>query len=129
FLLAAGLVIPRVRAQTALDIDFVAFLQILACNLGGARPSGNVVPLSAILPVAFLVFEALVGGQAELGHGRALRRVLHFGIFAEVADEDNFVDALSCHWDAPLEGFSIPERAGCGRRGRSYSLWKSVQGQ
>src|SRR5580700_3497218 len=99
FLLAAGFVVPRVRAQTTLDIDFVAFLQILAGNLGGARPSGNVVPLGAILPVAVLVFEALVGGQAELGHGRALRRVLHFGIFAEVTDEDNLLTlfpAMGC---------------------------------
>src|SRR5579863_7439539 len=97
FLLAAGLVVPGMGAQAALDVNLVALLQILAGNLRGARPGGDVVPLGAVLPVAVFVLEAFVGGQTKLGHGRALGRVFHFGIFAQVAEKNDLVDTFSCH--------------------------------
>src|SRR5581483_5129408 len=93
-LLTGFLVVPGIGAQPAFDIDLAAFLQVLAGDLSGALPGGDVVPLSAVLPVAVLVFEPLIGGQGELGHGRALGGVLDFGIFAEVTDEDDLIDAL-----------------------------------
>src|SRR5581483_7281361 len=79
-LLTGFLVVPGIGAQPAFDIDLAAFLQVLAGDLSGALPGGDVVPL--------------IGGQGELGHGRALGGVLDFGIFAEVTDEDDLIDAL-----------------------------------
>src|SRR5205085_11876106 len=81
FFLAAGLVIPRTRLQAAFDINLAAFLQILARNLGETLPEHYVVPLGAVLPLAALVFEALVGSDGDLSYGRALRRVFNFWVF------------------------------------------------
>src|SRR5258708_14286476 len=94
FLLAAGLIVPGVGLQAPFDIDLTALLQILACNFGGARPGGNVVPLSSVLPVAFFVFESVVCGQAELCYGVALGSVINFWILAE-ATEKNDLDRKS----------------------------------
>ena len=97
FFWPAGLVVPRAGLQASLDVDLAALLQIFAGNLGQALPEHDVVPLGAVLPFAGLVFEALVGGDGQLGHGRALRRVFHFGIFAQISDQLNPVQTLSCH--------------------------------
>jgi hypothetical protein len=51
------------------------------------------VPLGALLLLAAAVGEALVGGDGEFGDGRALRRGADLRIFAEAADENDFVDA------------------------------------
>ena len=69
------------------------------------------MPLGAVLPFAGLVFEALIGGNGQLGHGRALRRVFDFGIFSQIADQLNPVQTLACHVAAPLQGFTITERS------------------
>ena len=87
--------------QAAFDVDLAALLQIFSGDLRQTLPEHDVVPLGAILPLAALVFETLVGGERNLGHGRAAGGVLDFGIFAQVADENYFVDAFSCHGSAP----------------------------
>ena len=62
-----------------------------------ALPQHDVVPLGAVLPLAALVLETFVGGQSDLRHRRAAGRGLDFGIFAKIADQNDFVDAFSCH--------------------------------
>ena len=81
-LLAALLVVPAVSAQAALDVHGASFLEVLAGNLGKARPAGDVVPLGALLPVAVLVFVAVVGSQGEAGHGGAAAGMLQLRIAA-----------------------------------------------
>src|SRR6266481_83846 len=61
-LLPGGFIVPGVGSQTSLDVDLPAFLQILARNFRGTSPRGNVVPLGAILPLAFFVLVTIVGG-------------------------------------------------------------------
>jgi len=103
FLLSGLLVIPRAGLQAAFDENLAAFLQIFSRDLGEALPEHNVVPLGAVLPLAGFVFEALVGGDRQLGHGRALRRVFDFGILAQIADQLNTVQTLSSHKDLLYE--------------------------
>src|SRR5207253_1146009 len=65
--------------------------------------------LRAVLPLASLVLESLVGGDRQLGHGSALRRVFNFGIFPQISDQLNPVQTLASHVGAPLPGFTIAE--------------------
>src|SRR5271165_910250 len=111
FLLAGSFVVPRAGLQTSLDVNLPALLQILPGNLCQALPEHHVVPLGAILPLAGFVFEALVGGDGQLGHGCALRRVFDFGILAQISDQLNPVQTLASHVGAPLLGFTIAEWA------------------
>src|SRR3954462_2697733 len=55
------------------------------------------MPLGAVLPLAFFVLVTLVCGQRQFGDSRALRREFDLGIFAEIAEQSNFVYAFSCH--------------------------------
>src|ERR1039458_2223901 len=97
FLLAAGFIVPGAGLQAALDVDFAALLQIFSGDFGEPLPEHDVVPLGAVLPFARLVLEAFVGGDGELGHGRALRRVFDFGVLPQIADQLNSVETFSCH--------------------------------
>src|SRR4051812_42626029 len=91
-LLLAGLfVVPGVGAERALDVDGAPFLEVFAGDLGGALEGDQVVPLGAVLPLAFFVFEALVGGEGELCDRHAAGREFHFRVLAEIADQDDFV--------------------------------------
>ena len=54
------------------------------------------MPLGAVLPVPFLVLEALVGGQGQACDGHAAGGVLDFRVFAKISDKNDFVDTL-CH--------------------------------
>ena len=72
FLLAGGLVVPGAGLQASFDVDLAALLQIFAGDLRQALPEHDVVPLGAVLPFAGFVFEALVGGDGQLGYRRAL---------------------------------------------------------
>ena len=73
-------------------------------DFGEALPENHVVPFGAVLPLSRFVLEALVGGDRQLGHGRTLRRVLDFGILAQITDQLNPVQTLSSHGGAPLHG-------------------------
>ena len=55
---------------------------ILSYDLSAPLPGNDVVPFGAVLPFAWLVLVALIGGHAELGKRNAARRVLDFGILA-----------------------------------------------
>src|SRR5262249_23471218 len=92
------------------DIDLAAFLQIFAGDLGQSLPKHEVVPFCAVLPGAALVFEPLVCGESDLRNRCALRRVLHFPVFAQISNKNDFVDAL-CHECGLLRRVTIAERA------------------
>ena len=51
--------------QLTFDINGAAFLQVLAGDFGGAAERDQVVPLGLVLPVAFFIFVAFVGGQRK----------------------------------------------------------------
>src|SRR5580693_6945542 len=91
-LLAGFLVVPGAGAQAAFDVALAAFFQVLADDLSQALEGRDVVPLSAILPLALFVLEAVVGGQRELGDWHAALSVFHLGVLAQISDENDFVD-------------------------------------
>ena len=95
-LLAALLVVPAMRAQAAFDVYGAAFLEVLAGDLRQARPAGDVVPLGAVLPVAILVFEAVVGCQREVGHGGAAVGVFQLRGPAQMPNQCHAIQAF-CH--------------------------------
>src|ERR1035437_2744226 len=83
---------PRAGSVTTSAIS--GLLQILAGDLRQPFPEHDIVPLGAVLPVAVFVLVALVGGQGEFRHRLALRRVLDFGILAQVSNQNDFVYAF-----------------------------------
>jgi len=95
--LTTGFIVPGTGLQSAFDINFSALLQIFPGNFGEPLPEHDVVPLGAILPFACFILESLVGGDGQLGHGRALRRVFDFGVLPQIADQLNSVETFSSH--------------------------------
>src|SRR6185437_5783823 len=116
FLLPGLLVVPGVRAQAAFDVHLRALLEILAGNFRGARPGGDVVPLGAVLPLTFLVLVTIVGGQRELRHRCAAGRGPELGILAKIADENDLVDALTCHKCCSFRPFAWTQNPGSLRK-------------
>ena len=83
--------------QTSFDVDFAALFQVLAGNLGQPLPQNDVVPLGSVLPLAGLVFIAFVGGQREFRHRCAGRGVFQFRVLPKIANQNDFINALTCH--------------------------------
>uniref|UniRef100_E6PZN5 Uncharacterized protein n=1 Tax=mine drainage metagenome TaxID=410659 RepID=E6PZN5_9ZZZZ len=54
------------------------------------------MPFGAVLEVALLVLVAVTGGDTEVGDGLTAGQDFDFGVFADIAEEDDFVDAF-CH--------------------------------
>src|SRR5581483_9337951 len=81
----------------AFDVDLAALFQILSGDFRQPLPEHDVVPLGAVLPLSAFVFETFVGSDGKLGYRRALRRVFHFRVFAQIANQNDFIDAFSCH--------------------------------
>ena len=100
-------VVPGAGLQTALDVNLAALLQIFAGNLSQSLPQHDVVPLGAVLPLAVFVFEAFVGGQRELRHGCAAGCEFHFGIFSQIADQNDPVQAFACHECCSFRPFRV----------------------
>src|SRR5208283_140213 len=92
----AILVVPTAGSEAAFDVDLLALGQIRGQVL--IAPQGDIVPVGLIFPIAGLrVLDAPVGGQGETRDRNSARRVPGFGIPAQVAQEDYFVDATACH--------------------------------
>ena len=78
--------------DAAFDINLAALFQILAGDFGQAAVHGDVVPLGALLALAALaVVPSFGSGDGEIAHRFAVGHVAHFGITAEIADQDDFV--------------------------------------
>ena len=84
------------RLQTALDVNLLALLQVVGNIL--RAPDGAVVPVRLFLPLAgLLIFPAAIGGDGERGLRYTAGRELGFGVFAQMTQQDDFVDASGCH--------------------------------
>src|SRR5439155_25218035 len=95
--------------QTSLNVDFGAFLDVLAHNFREPLPGDDVVPLGPILPFSGLVFESFVSGEAELGYGRTPGGEFDLRVFSQISNEHNFVKAF-CHEFLPFLLRSIYQR-------------------
>src|SRR5690606_9373532 len=85
--------------------------QVLARDLAQLAEQLHPVPFGPLLGVAVAVLAHRGGGQRQGANGHPALRVFHFGIAAEVADQDDFVDAAG-------HGLSFrcrPARARCVR--------------
>src|SRR5262249_36162695 len=91
--LLAFLVFPVARLEPPLDVDAAALRQVLRSQLARPTPCDDAVPLGALLFVAVLGREALVGREREVRHRLAALRVAELGIAPEIADQDHLVDA------------------------------------
>jgi len=109
FLLTAGLS-SRSGLPGGLDVDLAALLQIFSGILQRCQ-STTLCPLGAILPLAALVFETLVGGERDLATGVPLVVYFDFGSLPRLPMEDYSCDAFSCSGSAPYV-MGLPERNG-----------------
>src|SRR5690348_5142398 len=89
--LLAFLVLPFSRLNAAFDVDHRPFFQVLLADLGEFSPSGDAVPLGALLSFAIAVFVGFVGGHGEIGDGLAASGIARFRIAAQSADENDLV--------------------------------------
>src|SRR5713226_5967171 len=86
------LIVIRTAANAALDIDLPPLGQILSAGLALFSPDDNVVPLGPLLPVAFGIRPHLGCRDGETRDCPTVGRVAHLGIFAEIANKDNFIN-------------------------------------
>ena len=86
------LVLPFARAETALDVDLRALLQVLAGDLRQAPEERHAVPLRGFLHLSRgLVLPAVGGGHADVGDRLAARQIARLRVRAEVAHQDDLV--------------------------------------
>jgi len=100
-LLDAVLVGVLARLQPPLDVDGPALLQVLAGDFRLPPEQHDAVPLGLLLLLAALVLPGVGGRDVEVGDRVARSGVAGFGITAEVADQDHFVDGG--HNVSPIE--------------------------
>src|SRR5262249_27258409 len=93
--LDAGVVGPFARLQGALDIDLGAFAQVFLGNLNQPLVEDHdAVPLGALLAFAGdAVAPVFRRRQVQIGDAGAVLGRTDFGVAAEIADENDFVDA------------------------------------
>src|SRR5206468_5347024 len=92
-----GVVGPFAGLQGALDIDLGALAQVFLGDLDEALVEDHdAMPLGALLALARgAVAPALAGREVEIGDARAVVGRAEFGVAAEIADENDLVDAAS----------------------------------
>src|SRR3981081_2096248 len=100
-LFAAGLVVPGTGLDLPLDEELRTLLDVVADDLGGALEADDVVPLGLVGPVALGVLLPVGSGEREAGDGHAAGGGTDLGVFADVAEEEDFVDAFCHFFDAP----------------------------
>ena len=100
-----------VRAQLALDVYLSTFLQVLAGDFRQAAEEFHPVPFGAFLLLAgLLVLPRFGGGDADRGDRRPAWCVASFRIGAQIADQNDLVDA-ACHgFPRCMGGCDVAER-------------------
>src|SRR5262245_30727850 len=88
----AGLIIVGSSANAALDKNLTPLGEVLSAALALLAPDDDVVPLGALLAAASGVLPDFRSGDGKTRHGAAIIGEPNFGIFAEIADEDDFID-------------------------------------
>ena len=98
----AGLVLPLAGLQLALEIDLAALAQIFFGDAGEALViDRDIVPLGLFLALAgLLVLPAFRCRDAEIADLAAVRKGADFRILAQIAYDDDFVDAAG-HYKFP----------------------------
>src|SRR4249919_18821 len=90
-----------VVADRPFHVDLAALAKILGGDLAELAEEGHPVPFGAFLGIALAILADAGGGQAGLGDRHAALRVLGLRIVAQIADQDDLVDA-TCHGVAVL---------------------------
>src|SRR6185503_10715417 len=113
--LLAFLVLPLPRAQRALDQHGAALRQVLLRQVGLLAEEHDRMPLGLVLPAALPVGTPLVRRDAQVRDRGAALRVPHLGILAEVAQQDDAIEAAHDH---------APWRSGGPVRGPVAVRWR-----
>src|SRR4030095_12285098 len=97
------LILPLPRTNAAFHEHLPALGEVLADDLRLLAPHHHAMPLGGFLLLTALVGPAFGGGDAEIGDCLLPGGVAQLGVRAEVADEDDLVDAahvrlLSFRW-------------------------------
>ncbi len=90
--LLAFLVLPFAGLDAAFYENERAFFQVLLGDFGLLAPDDNFVPFGAFLAFAVAIFVSFVCGDGKICDGLAAGGEAGFGVAAETADEDDFVD-------------------------------------
>ena len=85
-------VLPFAGLDAAFDEDQRTLLKILLSNFSLFAPHDDLVPLGPLLALPVFVFVRLISGNGEICDGLAAAGVAGFGIAAQTADENNFID-------------------------------------
>ena len=84
-LLARLLVVPTAGLDLSLDVEFGAFLHVVANDLRGAGEGDQVVPFGAVLPIALGVFLTVAGGHGEIRDDGAAGGGADLGVLAHIS--------------------------------------------
>jgi hypothetical protein len=98
---AGFFVVPTAGSQAAFGVELVALFDVVADDFSEFAVGGEIMPFGSVLPVTLLVLVTLAGGDREVGYRLPTGQNFDFGIFAYVAEEDDFVYAF-CHENAPM---------------------------
>src|SRR4029077_9572880 len=88
----ASFVLPLARLDAAFNENKRTFFQILLGDFGLFAPNDDLVPLGALLALAIFVFVSFIRGDGKIRDGLAAAGVARFGIAAQAADENHFID-------------------------------------
>ena len=87
---------PLFGMELSFNVNLTALLQIFPSNIRQTVEEHDTMPFRALNGVAgFLVLDGLAGGDAAGGDRIAVRHKSSLWVLPEVADEDDFVDALA----------------------------------
>ena len=127
--LLAFFVLPFAGLNAAFDEEQRTLFQILLGDFGLFAPNDNFVPLGALLAFAVAVFIGFVCGDGKIRDGLAAAGVTGFGVAAQAADENDFVNG---HFGGVLLTVGQDntrgnkrEMTGCARVGRFFAtkIW------
>src|SRR6266478_3121362 len=90
--LLAFFVLPFTRLNAAFEIEERTLFQILLSDFGQFAPHDDLVPFGAFLALAIFILVGFIGGHGKIRDGLAAASVAGFGIAAQAADENDFVD-------------------------------------
>ncbi len=90
-LLAGLLVFPRIHLQAAFDEDGAAFVQVFAGEFGHLGPEDDVHEGDFLHLFAAVGGVHAVHGETDVADRAAFRRVAHFWVAGQIADEHDFV--------------------------------------
>src|SRR5260370_41394029 len=86
------LVLPFPRLKAAFEVEKGSLFQILLSDFGQFAPHDDLVPFGTFLALAVLVLVGFIGGHGKICDSLAAAGVARFGIAAQTADENDFID-------------------------------------